>query len=73
MRLSFKPATPAAIARAFKVSPARQRRIRREVMEFIEKYKDSLGLSNSRGNSVKSRGRATRRTAHRSIHVRRAS
>ena len=46
---------------AFKVSPARQRRIRREVMEFIEKYKDSLGLSNNRSRTAHKSGKCSAR------------
>ncbi len=64
MRLSFKPATPAAIARAFKVSPARQRRIRREVLEFVEKYKVSLGLSNSRRRTAPKSGKRSAHAGH---------
>ena len=69
VRLRFKPATLAATARVFKLSPATRRRIRREVMEYLEKYKGSLGLSNGRGTPVRSQRRAAHKTAYRSAHA----
>ena len=72
MRLRFKPATFAATARVFKLSPATRRRIHREVTEYIEKYKDSLNLSNGRGTPVKPPRHAPHKTAHRSAYTGRA-
>ncbi len=72
VRLRFEPATFAATARVFKLSPATRRRIHREVTEYLEKYKASLGLSNGRGTPAKSHRQAAHKTAYRSAHAGRA-
>ena len=48
VRLSSKWPTFAETARVFKLSPATQRRISRQVDEFLEKHKELLAATNGR-------------------------
>jgi hypothetical protein len=69
VRLTSKWPTLAETARVFKISPARQRRLSREVAKYMEKYKDSLIAANGRGTAVKRRGSAARKAVHRPARV----
>jgi hypothetical protein len=69
VRLTSKWPTLAETARVFKISPARQRRLSREVAKYMEKYKDSLVAANGRGTAVKRRRSAARKAVHRPARV----
>jgi hypothetical protein len=69
IRLRSKWPTLAATARVFKLSAATQRRISREVEEFLEKHKDALASAKGRGAVVKSDRRVARKAAHRPARV----
>ena len=65
--------TLAETARVFKLSAATQRRISREVAEFLKEYKEALAAGNGRDAAVKPPRRAARKAAYhagRAIHVR---
>jgi hypothetical protein len=69
VHLSSKWPTLAETARVFKLSAATQRRISREVAEFLKKYKGELSAGNGRATAVKSPRRAARKAAHRPNRV----
>ena len=69
VHLTSRWPTLAETARVFKLSAATQRRLSREVAEFLKKYKEELSAGNGRGTAVKSPGRAARKAAHRPDRV----
>jgi len=56
--------TLAETARVFKLSAATQRRISREVAEFLKEYREALAAGNGRGTAAKPPRRAARKAAY---------
>lgn len=64
VHLTSRWPTLAETAKVFMLSAATQRRISREVAEFLKEYKEALAAGNGRGTAVKPPRRAARKVAY---------